>query len=64
MSSSGDDWRANRDYKRRRNERLRAQALTIRCPDCKAPPHSDCNDQGGVCLGRNVVASEQKAKSK
>jgi len=28
----------------------------IRCPDCGAPPHSDCNDQGGVCLGRTVAA--------
>jgi len=61
VSSSGDDWRASRDYKRKQRERSTTAALQIRCPECKAPPHSDCYDGGGVHLER-MVAADAKGK--
>lgn len=56
MSESSDDWRNQRDRKREQLNRARAKALMIRCPSCGAPPQSDCNDQGGVCLERTTTA--------
>lgn len=61
MSSSSSDWRSSRDYKRKQRYRATVAALQIRCPECKAAPHSDCYENGGVHLER-MVAADGKGK--
>lgn len=60
---SRDDWADSREYRRKQRERATVAALQIRCPECKAPPHMDCYDGGGVHLER-MVAADAGAKAK